>query len=259
MNPFVYRSTPDSRLLLHSNPTPPEPDQPLKKSCTMSSQGYIPPSPVYAQTGRPLQNQQYLSPSPMATTYAFNAVETALHEELQTTITNIIKQEVDIALKNAFHTYTEEIDQLRNENIKLRNDLDALEQYGRRELMQFSGINEDKYEDTTAIVTKIVKAIDTDFSTGDIIRSHRVGNSVRKDRQGRTLPPRHIIVRVKDPLTKNPDYQNVLINEYLTKMRSTVAYKARQLKNKGFVKQSWTVDGKVFLKDNRTEFSLRAL
>ena len=115
----------DSRLRRHSNPTPPEPDQSLKKSCSMRFQGYIPASPVYAQTSSPLQSQQYSSPPPMATTYALHPsditkivmqLKTALHEELQTTITNIIKQEVDIALKNAFHTYTKEIDLLRNEN-----------------------------------------------------------------------------------------------------------------------------------------------
>ena len=96
-------------------------------------------------------------------------------------------------------------------------------------------------------------------------------NPVRKDRHGRTLPPRQIIVRVKDPLTKKkkkriltasraqkeyPDTKNVLINEDLTKLRSTVAYKARQLKNKGYVKQYWTVGGKVFIKGINDKISV---
>ena len=69
-----------------------------------------------------------------------------------------------------------------------------------------------------------MKSINTKYKNCDILRSHRVGNSVRKDRQGRPLPPRQIIVRLKDPTVKkrilksskdlkeSKDYSDVLIN-----------------------------------------------
>ena len=121
--------------------------------------------------------------------------------------------------------------------------------------MRLSGIPESKTENTTDIATKIVKSIDTEYQDVDIFRSHRVGNPMRNDRHGRPLPPRKIIVRLKDPTVKkrilkssknlkeSEDYSAVLINEDLTKNRNSIAYKARQPKNKKFIKQTWTVDG----------------
>ena len=106
-----------------------------------------------------------------------------------------------------------------------------------------------------------MKTIDKDFQEGEIIRSHRVGNPNRTDKSGKILPPRQIIVRVKDSVVKkrilknskylkeSTDYTNVTINEDLTKRRDTIAYKARKLKTAGFISQTWTADGKIFLKN----------
>ena len=153
-----------------------------------------------------MQYQQYSSPPP--TTFALQPCDitnivmqlmVVIHEELRGTIKFMIKQEIDSAVKDAFQEYTLELDNLRQEN-KLRDDLDSLKHYGKRhKLMRFSGIKENPSENTTAIVTDIVKSIDNDFDDGDIIISHRVDNPVRKDRFGRPLPPRQIIVRVKRP------------------------------------------------------------
>jgi hypothetical protein len=62
---------------------------------------------------------------------------------------------------------------LKLDNTKLKADIDALEQYGRRELIRFSGIVEKPGENTTDIVRNIVKSVDKDLPEGDIIRSHR--------------------------------------------------------------------------------------
>lgn len=79
----------------------------------------------------------------------------------------------------------------------LKGDIDAFKQYSRCELIRFSGINETSGENTTNIVTNIVKSIDPCFIEGDIIRSHRVG----------------------------------------------------QLKKTSFLSKTWTVDGKILMKD----------
>ena len=52
----------------------------------------------------------------------------------------------------------DQINKLKSENIKLREDVDAVEQYGRRSLIRISGIPEPEGEtDTTQAVLKLVK------------------------------------------------------------------------------------------------------
>ena len=125
-------------------------------------------------------------------------LKTMLSDEIQSTIQIVFKTE----LENAVKGFIDEIDTLKKENAQLRDEVDSLEQYGRRELMRFSGIVENRMENTTTIVTDIVKSIDKDYQDGDVIRSHRVGNPNRSDRNEHKLGPRQITVRVKDPLIK---------------------------------------------------------
>ena len=131
--------------------------------------------------------------------------------------------------------------------------------------MRFSGIVENRMENTT-IVTDIVNSIDKDYQDGDVIRSHRVGNPNRSDRNGHKLGPRQIIVRVKDPiikrrilkctkLLKESEYTHVRASEELTKRRNAIAYKARQLKKANCIANTWIMDGKIFIKNNQDHIS----
>ena len=63
---------------------------------------------------------------------------------------------------------------------------------------------------------------------------------------------------------KDSDTPNLKTNEDLTQIRNTLAYRACQLKKKVVISQTWTIAGKIFLKDNRdrintitTEFALK--
>ena len=54
----------------------------------------------------------------------------------------------------------EEIDKLKYENRKLREDLDSVEQYGRRRLIRISGIPDPEGErDTTDLVRKLYRPL----------------------------------------------------------------------------------------------------
>lgn len=169
-----------------------------------------------------------------------------LSDEIQSTIQIVFKTELENAVKGSIQGFIDEIDTSKKENAQLRDEVDSLEQYGRRELMRFSGIVENRMENTTTIVTDIVNSIDKDYQDGDVIRSHRVCNPNTSDRNGHKLDPRQIIVRVKDPLIKRrilkctkllreSEYTHVRVNEDLTKRRNAIAYKARQLKKASFV------------------------
>jgi superfamily I DNA and/or RNA helicase len=50
----------------------------------------------------------------------------------------MLRSEIDYTIKSTIDHYKGEIFRLNSENEKLREDLDALEQYGRRELMRIN-------------------------------------------------------------------------------------------------------------------------
>ena len=182
-------STPETcRLRRLSKPSPPERDQ-LKKPNTMTSPNFlvqnINPMDSSNQVHIPSAGAYNLPPPTIQpTTFALlpsdlsNIVQqlrTILREEISQSIKCLLQDEIQSSIKDAFSTMQNDIQQLKLENSKLRADVDALEQYGRRELVRFSGIVEKGGENTTDIVTEIIKSVDSEFANGDIIRSHRVG------------------------------------------------------------------------------------
>jgi hypothetical protein len=114
----------------------------------------------------------------------------AVKANIMTDITNLVLS----------HTQPlgEEIDKLKYENRKLREDLDSVEQYGRRSLIRISGIPELEGEgDTTDLVRKMISDIDPNYREEDVIRSHRVGK-LRPSVNGDRSKPRQIIVRLSE-------------------------------------------------------------
>ncbi|VDI46999.1 Hypothetical predicted protein [Mytilus galloprovincialis] len=121
----------------------------------------------------------------------------------------MLHSEIDYTIKATIDQYKQEINTLTNENQKLRDDLDSLEQYGRRDLMGINGIpdggNTETSDKTTELVTSLIKSIDRKLQPGDIIRSHRIGsasltiNSSENENHVQSKTPRQIIVRLKDP------------------------------------------------------------
>lgn len=264
MNPLNTPNTP-IRIRRDSKPSPPVRDD-NKKQNTMSSPPYSLQNP--APTIVALQQSDIDS--------IVLQLKATMHEDITATIRTCLKNEIENCVKEAMKPLLHEIDALKIENDKLKADVDALEQYSRRELIRFSGIKESVGENTTQIVKQIVASIDGDFTEDDIIRSHRVGNPNKK-KSGPNVP-RQIIVRLRDRDTKrrilksskglkdSEQFSMVAINEDLTKTRNALAYRARQLKKKGVISQTWTSDGKIFLKDKHdrvstvtTDFGLRKL
>jgi hypothetical protein len=112
-------------------------------------------------------------------------------EAVKLCILSDIQQMIDLKTQ----PLTEKINVLEKVNRQLTNDLDNLEQYGRRSLIRISGIPEPVDEvDTTETVRNLISEIDSEYKPTDVIRSHRVG---------KISPPgsfnsktRHIIVRL---------------------------------------------------------------
>ena len=97
--------------------------------------------------------------------------------------------------------------------------------------------------------------METVESTGDETEASNVPVSTQKPK------PRQIMVRVTNPSVKlrilkcrknlknSSNYSNVYINEDLTRLRSKLFWHVRQLAKHRQIKQFWTTNGKIFVKD----------
>ncbi|KAK6171873.1 hypothetical protein SNE40_018297 [Patella caerulea] len=121
-----------------------------------------------------------------------NALATVLmpqiHEEIKATV-----QHLGMKVKVLEHKVSEK----EREIDILKEKVDELEQYSRREAIRISGIEERDGESTDELVVKVGKLVGVDIQASDINRSHRVGHpSNYKDE------PRPIIVRFRGYYTK---------------------------------------------------------
>ena len=151
----------------------------------------------------------------------------------------------------------------------LRQDNDALEQYGRRNNLRISGIPEvnlqpEQTEDTTGAIVDLANNIlklDPQLTPNDIEVSHRL----RKPTSARNNEPRAIIVRFRSKAEryrvisnrKNLKQYNegkdikVYINEDLTATRAKLFSTVRKLQKDKHFSQVWTYNGNIRIKDHQ--------
>ena len=66
------------------------------------------------------------------------ALKDEISETITETIRSCLKHEIESCVKEATHFLIQEMDSLKVENSKLKGDIDALEQYSRRELISMN-------------------------------------------------------------------------------------------------------------------------
>ena len=147
---------------------------------------------------------------------------------------------------------------------ELETRVDNVEQYMRRDCLVISGIpeptNQTTFENTDQAVIDLAKSkLHVDLTPSDISRAHRVpGGPPRFDAAVR---PRAIIVKFTSYNGRIKVYSakrelkhvvnnKIYINEALTRQRSAVAFRARQLVKQGVIKQTWTIYGKIVFRKN---------
>ena len=140
----------------------------------------------------------------------------------------------------------------------LEERIDDLEQYSSRNCLVITGIPEKEDEKTDEIILDIAKKqLNVDLQPRDIDRSHRIpGGPIRRGNE----KSRNIVVkfstynarrRVIEQKSRLKSMNNrIFINEQLTKKRSTLYYEARKLVKARKVKQAWTYDGLVLVRNN---------
>jgi hypothetical protein len=171
----------------------------------------------------------------------------------------------------------------------LRDRIDELEQYSRRNCLRISNVPEKAGEDTDQLVCAVASAAGLSLSVDCIDRSHRIGrvtgSSSGAASSGKKAP-RQIIVKMvsyrqRDLLMKARknlssadlkktfpwlDWSSVpvptssgsrsrpspriYINEDLTQERAKIAAAARELKRAKRVSDTWTKDGVIFIKQS---------
>ena len=177
-------------------------------------------------------------------------------EAVKLSILSDIQQMIDLKTQPLI----EKINVLEKVNRQLTNDLDNLEQYGKRSIIRISGIPEPVGEvDTTETVRNLISEIDPEYKPTDVIRSHRVGKiSLPGSFNSKT---RQIIVRLADPsvkmrilsshknLRKSRNFKSVYINEDPTRTRIKIFYRARQLQKTKQIENLLTTNGKIIMKE----------
>ena len=151
--------------------------------------------------------------------------------------------------------------ELQGEVAKLHLQNDALEQYGRRSSLRFSGVSEE-FENSTDGVLEVannIMELDPPLHREDISISHRLP----KPRGAPAREPRSIIVRFISKEERNRVISNrkelkkhnqendarIYINEDLTAFRSKLFSMVRRLQKRQYFSQCWTYNGKIKVKD----------
>lgn len=148
---------------------------------------------------------------------------------------------------------------LKERNQSYEAKIDDLEQYSRRNSLRVSGINESKNENTDDLIIKLSDAVGAEITLSEIGRSHRVG----KPNPGRPDKPRDILVkfvsyRSRQKLYKlrstfkDNGYGSSYVNEDLTRRRSYILFKARDLVRSRHLLGAWSSDGNLLARDNKS-------
>lgn len=185
--------------------------------------------------------------------------------KIKTFVAEILKnQAIKDVLLSSFQTQIIETFKNRIEDLETR--LEEMEQYSRRTCLKFSGIpeaKENETEDTDQLVLQVInesilKNIDEKLSLKHIGRSHRLGKrnpDVPRNIIVRfsTYRYRALVYRNKRNLKERNDNPNnkskIYVNEALTARRVNLFKKARKLYNDKLIKNCWTSDGRIFVRN----------
>ena len=167
-------------------------------------------------------------------------------------------------LKAKLNDNNEEMLNLKAENIKLKQALslnvfnvDALEQYGRRENLRIHGSPEskEKQDDGENIVFELAKELKIDLKSSDIQRAHRLG----KKKKTADAKPRQVIVRflsykkrneflkAKSRLRDSKYFPDAFITEDITPLRSKLLHYVKNKCGGKFV-LCHTINGRIRMK-----------
>ena len=142
--------------------------------------------------------------------------------------------------------------------------LDQIEQYGRRQNLEFHGIPETESEDVTNIVVDISKVLGVYIGKQDISIAHRLPAKRHRDK---AAEPPAIIAKFISAETCNRIYKHrsaarnlnendfpvagmskLYVNENLTQIRKRLLWKAKQMAKERDYAYIWTTNGRILVR-----------
>ena len=176
----------------------------------------------------------------------------ALEKNLQATTTSLE------ATRGDLNKQFEDVD-------RLNEALDNLEQYTRKNSLEFHGISENSYQSTEEPVLKLAAALDVQVAPSDIEISHKLkrksgANSIIAKFCSHKIKTKLYKERTKLKYIKDldlfPGYaaaaarfsDRLFINENLTSYRRGLVDAANRKRRDGRIHSIWTMDGKLFVK-----------
>ena len=176
---------------------------------------------------------------------------------IATAVKNLMAEEVNNMVDAKVKTLVVCVQTLADENIKLHKKIDDLEMYSRKNCVRIFGVKEDK-TDTDAAVKEIAEKLEVPLAEKDLVVSHRVGE--KSDTKPRSIiaritnyETRHKLIKESRNLGDIEGFEQVSVNQELTKARAKVAYECRKIVKEGRAKVTFTWDGKIFIVDNNEE------
>lgn len=169
-----------------------------------------------------------------------------------------VKLEKEIAMLRAeVKSKNGQIKVLDTKVCELEKKCDDLEQYSRRNSLRIQGLPEIQYEDVGEKILDLandVLKVSPPLTPQDIDRVHRIG------KPGTPGRPRPVILKMATYTLRNKIYRQrtklrncdegvVFINEDLTATRSSLLWRARQLKRNKVIDECWSHDGQVLIKN----------
>lgn len=164
---------------------------------------------------------------------------------------------LETELHDVIQPLTDKIDKLTSRQNESDLKLDDLEQYGRRHSVRINGVPETDRENTDFLVCDFLgNELGIEVDPIEIDRSHRLGP--KSGNNPRPIAVKFLNYRLKEHVYSNRRHlrKGLYINESLTKARSKLFYQARQLKKQNIIKETWTKDGKIFIKQKDDSVSV---
>ena len=137
---------------------------------------------------------------------------------------------------------------------KITNLEEKIENSYKEKNIIIDGMKEEKNENVRTLATNFIQSkLEINLKDYEVNEAFRVGRY-------RSSTPRRIVTKFSNTNIKNEVYQkrlklrqdpsakNIYINEDLTKNKQEILYETRKLKRKKNISNTWTRDGRVFIK-----------
>lgn len=153
----------------------------------------------------------------------------------------------------------QKVQDLEEENDGFHVEVDNLEQYHRRNNLEFHGINFDKNENCKSLIQDLASKLGVKLDDWEVSTAHRLYNQDQK-KSTKNAPPiiarfvcrdtRNLIYSKRRHLLSKSGTSNFYINENLTKQKRDLLYEVRQRRKQHHYKYLWTNNCKIFVRKN---------